>query len=614
MSAAQLRTLRRRLVISFGAAILIAARAKHTHALFVAAVLPFAIAGLWSDAKAQDVFDPSSQFGPFVHQATLPASGLVGSAGNTVVTAAGGAVVVFERDAETDAWRQVGLTPSDSPANFGRLLYFDETTVIVGADDAVYVFAREHEAWRELGKLVPSGSAANFGRTLAFDGTTAIAGADGAAYAFVLENDAWRELTKLVASDGVADFGRALAFDGRTLIVGAADAAYVFVREGDSWTESAKLVPSDGVAGFGGSVGLRGTLATVEVAGPLGGVYIFMADPEVPEVWNEVVKLEPPEPVLDVRGGSLIADETAIIRAQKTPEHGALYIFDRHEGGSDNWGLVRWFPRFHFLRRVMPVADDTLIVGGGELQGYVHIFARNAGGPNAWGLAASLGGSENPIGPVGDFRISGQRLIATNMFTNWVDVFDENEDGPRRWGRVSSLIPNIAPSGERPRIAPFVNDTVLVEFSPSVGVAVMVSDLDRDGLRDGRDLCPRDPLNNVAGGCTRNSTAHPVHDDLIALGDVATESRDDEFLITATFTNTSDTAIGNPFFEIAELTQGNLLLNADAGTGGVGATLSPDVGDGILSPGESTTVTFRIRLQTREPFQFFVAFHGEPVS
>ena len=102
------------------------------------------------------------------------------------------------------------------------------------------------------------------------------------------------------------------------------------------------------------------------------------------------------------------------------------------------------------------------------------------------------------------------------------------------------------------------------------GIDVYVADTDRDGLRDGIDACPRDPLNNVEGGCTRTSAAYLVLDDLITLGDVATETRGDEFHITATFTNTSDTAIGNPFFEVTELTGGNLLVNADAGPSGRG--------------------------------------------
>jgi hypothetical protein len=52
-------------------------------------------------------------------------------------------------------------------------------------------------------------------------------------------------------------------------------------------------------------------------------------------------------------------------------------------------------------------------------------------------------------------------------------------------------------------------------------------------------------------------------------------------------------------------------LNGDAGAGGVGATLSPDVGDGILSPGESMTVRFVIQLETREPFRFLVTIRGD---
>jgi len=86
------------------------------------------------------------------------------------------------------------------------------------------------------------------------------------------------------------------------------------------------------------------------------------------------------------------------------------------------------------------------------------------------------------------------------------------------------------------------------------------------------------------------------------------------FTITATFNNKSSSShILNPFFKVVELSGGNLLLNADGGLGGVGATLTPDVGDdGILSPGESFTVDFVIGLQTRNRFKFFVDLLGVP--
>jgi hypothetical protein len=85
------------------------------------------------------------------------------------------------------------------------------------------------------------------------------------------------------------------------------------------------------------------------------------------------------------------------------------------------------------------------------------------------------------------------------------------------------------------------------------------------------------------------------------------------FTITATFTNTSDTPLRFPFFTVTALSGDNLLLNADEGTQGVGATLTPEVGDRVLAPGEPVTVDFVIGLQTRERFTFFVDLFGEPL-
>jgi hypothetical protein len=85
------------------------------------------------------------------------------------------------------------------------------------------------------------------------------------------------------------------------------------------------------------------------------------------------------------------------------------------------------------------------------------------------------------------------------------------------------------------------------------------------------------------------------------------------FTITATFTNTSDTPLRFPFFTVTELSGDNLLLNADEGTQGVGATHTPDVGDRVLVPGETVTVDFVIALQARQRFTFFVDLFGEPV-
>ena len=85
------------------------------------------------------------------------------------------------------------------------------------------------------------------------------------------------------------------------------------------------------------------------------------------------------------------------------------------------------------------------------------------------------------------------------------------------------------------------------------------------------------------------------------------------FTISATFTNTTSTPIAGIFFEVTELSGGNLLLNADGGAGGVGARLTPNVGaDGVFSPGEAVTIDFIIGLAGRGRFTFLVNALGVP--
>jgi hypothetical protein len=201
-------------------------------------------------------------------------------------------------------------------------------------------------------------------------------------------------------------------------------------------------------------------------------------------------------------------------------------------------------------------------------------------------------------------------------------VYARHQGAQDGWGEVAQFhTPNGAGETSDPFARALSGDTVFVgSMAPFVSpgsrptpIEVYVADTDRDGVRDRLDSCPRNPLNNVAENCQRASAVHPALDELIVQGEVTSETRGRRQIIAATFTNTSDTAIQHPFFEVTELTGGNVLLNGDAGRGRVGATLSPDVGDGILSPGESMTVTFRIRLRTHDSFQFFVTFHGDPV-
>jgi hypothetical protein len=76
----------------------------------------------------------------------------------------------------------------------------------------------------------------------------------------------------------------------------------------------------------------------------------------------------------------------------------------------------------------------------------------------------------------------------------------------------------------------------------------------------------------------------------------------------------SSPPISDLVVQVKNLTNGNLLHNADGGNGGVGSTLAVfeknGYSDGTLSPGESVDVHFSICLKEKKAFSFFVDVLG----
>jgi hypothetical protein len=502
---------------------------------------------------------------------------------------------------------------------------------------AVLLSGADHQAWAQTMSPGPfiqqdtlgfAGTVDVRGPRLAVAGDTAIAASVGTVSVYERDTTTglWAHVTDLSPDDGAANFGRAVSFDGRRAIVAATDAAYVFRRQpggAHNWHQVARLVASDGPALFGADVAIDGRYAIVGTGGASNAAFVFK---RTPAGWEEIRKLAPPPNSVGFGfGGDVdISGDSAIVGAG-TPTSGRAFIFGRDQGGRDNWGLVKDLGAT-LTPTAVAIDDDTAAIGGGEMFPTLRIFGRNEGGSDAWGLQAEFGGaSPEPervcCGTVVSVSVSGDYVIAGTLpfpsNTNVIQIRARNQGGPDAWGLVSRFSGTAQPPAVSLYSSVAIDgDTALLDtdFGPANDtVSVWVSDIDGDGMPDAVDPCRRDPLNNVAGGCQRSSGASPVLDDLLAQTDVTTETLGQRLLITATFTNTSTTAVKNPFFEVTELTGGNVLRNADGGPGGVGATLSPDVGDGILSPGESMRVTFRIRLQSQEPFGFFVQLHGDQV-
>ena len=167
------------------------------------------------------------------------------------------------------------------------------------------------------------------------------------------------------------------------------------------------------------------------------------------------------------------------------------------------------------------------------------------------------------------------------------------------WTQVLKLAASDGLSGDRFGTSVSLSSTTAIVGAPTSGPG--------DG---GAYVCELDSVNATSGVCRRQI---PDVSELISMSNVTTSCCDaSQFVITATFTNTSEAPIAGFFLEVGELTGGNLLLNADDGPAAVRATLTPDVGDGTLSPGEAVTVRFIIGLASQERFIFWVYPRGEP--
>jgi hypothetical protein len=473
---------------------------------------------------------------------------------------------------------------------------------------------------------------------VSLSGDTAVVGGGGVVQLFEREPDGDRWLHNATLRADASGFGQSVATDGRTTVVGSYDpavgqgAAHVFQRRsGQAWEEVARLA-SDTNANFGSSVAVSGTTIVVGApsSGPPGGlVFVFEENEGGEGAWGEVARLagEPfsETALTDAFGGNLSIDADTVIvgahvpRRPGSPCSGPLvYVFSRSGSGTNAWSreaILRLPGVCEGVARptAVSISDDTVAAGAfgnvsiPDFDGGVYVFQRDRIVPNAWIEI------DRKLFPTFGAAIDGDFLAAFGRGFNGAAsgvVFARNQGGKDGWGEAYRIAGSLAFGAAISGDTSFIN-TRVVDDGARPMIDVYVADTDRDGLRDGLDACPRDPLNNVEGGCARDSAAYVVLDDLISLGDVTTEAVGEELHIAATFTNSSDSAIGNPFFEVAELSGGNLLVNADGGPGGTGATLSPDVGDGILSPGESTTVTFVVGLATHETFSFFVSVRGD---
>lgn len=396
-----------------------------------------------------------------------------------------GAAYVFERNQlGFEAWGFVKkLVASDgvNNDNFGVSVAIDNDTVIVGARDkdnltgGAYFYSRNlggADNWGESKKLTHSNPQSDdrFGFSVDICGNTAVVGAnrdslnndsdrEGSALIFRTDNVNWNEVKRQTSSDGTDfdQFGNAVAIYGDTIVIGASNdqintatfqgSAYIFTRNKDGadvWGQVAKLVASDGQAGdeFGHSVAICGDTVII-------GAYKH-----------------------DIGGSNT--------------DQGAAYIFQRNQGGADSWGEVTKITSISGTTGdefgvSVSISGDTAIVGanrdeisGQTAQGSAHIFNRNQGGADNWGgvklLVASdgTGGDQfgTSVGISGDTAIVGSPFKddGTTSSAGAAYIFERNQGGTAdNWGQVKKIT-DVVPeaSANFGQAVAIDNDTVVV--------------------------------------------------------------------------------------------------------------------------------------------------------
>jgi len=247
----------------------------------------------------------------------------------------------------------------------------------------LYVYERDNggaDNWGEIKKLDSSDSPSviAFGGSVAIDGDTIVGGAlvyagtetnEGSAYVLDRDyggTDNWGERKRLLSSSPthLGNFGTSVAIDGDRIVVGEQrgesdkGAAYIFERhEGgtDNWGEVKRIVASDGATGdaFGFAVTIDGNYVAVIADGDdedgtnTGSVYIFERNEGGTDNWGQVAKQDPDlTPILGSYSGggyghSLDIDGTVLVVGNiGLGNLGATHVYHRDEGGASNWGEV----------------------------------------------------------------------------------------------------------------------------------------------------------------------------------------------------------------------------------------------------------------------------------
>ena len=365
---------------------------------------------------------------------------------------------------------------------WGRSIDMTDDYAIVGAhrattnrivDGAATIYKRSGGSWTRLKELSPTVHSANgaFGRAVGLSGNYAIVGHEGISRISIFKRDQggadnWGQIA---THTGDSNFGVSVDIFGDKAIAGSHNytaggtvgigRARIYRRDrggADAWGLAAILNFPDvnpvHYDYFGWVVTIAGDVAAVAAAhrdepGAVntGAVYLYRETSQ--DTWTYFKKLTNPNgmdandyfghsmDIIDLDGDGT-ADRLAISAPyddEQFGDRGTVFIFERNQGGANNWGLVAKAADAtvsptsrHIGLEQLGLGGDYMVVGSrlndalGTDSGAVLVFRKDEGGANNWGLQTYLWGSDtntlDEIGRAATVSSTGNYLMAGAPF------------------------------------------------------------------------------------------------------------------------------------------------------------------------------------------------------
>lgn len=199
-----------------------------------------------------------------------------------------------------------------------------------------------------------------------------------------------------------------------------------------------------------------------------GAAYVFERGNGVDDTWIETRKLTNPPSLsfYSFFGSAVSIDGNNVLVRSSTDNEldGAAVLFNRNQGGADQWGHVAILEpsdgqhRDRFGWDVATMGDIAVVSSpGADDQGLdsgsVYIFYRNQGGPDMWGefkkILASDGESDDFFGRKTEIQ-DDLLLVSSNQAddSGAVYVFDRHYQGTDTWGEVAKIKASDSAAGD----------------------------------------------------------------------------------------------------------------------------------------------------------------------